>query len=87
MEWTKHRKRRSGRKTDTEGVTGSNGNGNSKTRPFTKIVSFSINNITSHNYSMQLTTKMMKLMNNLIKKFWRPKKTKAMGTVILTLNI
>lgn len=37
--------------TDIEGTTGSNGDGNSKTR-FAKIVSFSINNRTSHSYSM-----------------------------------
>ncbi len=48
-----------------EGATGSDGDDSSKTRGPTKIVSFSINDITSDGYSKQLTTEMMKLMKNL----------------------
>ena len=47
---------------DTEGAIGSDDNGNSKTR-CPKIVSFSINNIISYGYSMQLITKTIKLKN------------------------
>lgn len=50
---------------DTEEDTNSNSNGNSNTRR-PKIVSFFVNNITDYNYSMQLTTKMMKLIKNLL---------------------
>ncbi len=49
-----------------EKVTDSDDDGNSKTRCPTKIISFSINDITSHGYSMQLITKMLKLMKNLL---------------------
>lgn len=47
----------------TEGDIGSNGN--SKPR-HPKIVSFSINNITGHSYSIQLTIEIMKLVKNLL---------------------
>ncbi len=63
-----------------EGDTGSNSNGNSKTRCPTKIVSFSINNITGHGYSMQLTIKMMELMKNLLG-LKQPEITKTMVAI------
>lgn len=46
-------------------ATDSNSNGKSKTRRL-KIISFVINNITSHGYSMQLIIQMMKLIKNLL---------------------
>ncbi len=49
--------------TQTQEDTGSNGNRETR-RP--KIVNFSINNITSHGYSMQLITEMIKLMKKLL---------------------
>lgn len=52
---------------DIEGVTGSDSNGNSKTTHLTKIMSFSINDITDHDYSIQLMTPMIKLMKNLFR--------------------
>lgn len=45
--------------------TNSNSNGNNNTR-HPKIISFFVNNITDYNYSMQLITKMMKLIKNLL---------------------
>ena len=84
MEQMRHRERKSRQSIDTEGVTGSNGNGN---RRFIKIVSFSINNITDYDYFMQLTTEMIKLMNNLTKKFLRLKKTRATAITIPTPNV
>ena len=86
-EWTKHKKYKSRQNTNTKRITGSNSNNNSKTRPCTKIVSFSINDISSYGYSIQLTTKMIKLMKNLMKKFLKPKETRAMATTTPTLNI
>lgn len=50
---------------DIKGATGSNRNGKSQII-YLKIVSFSINNITSHNYSMQLKTEIIKLIKNLL---------------------
>ena len=50
---------------DIKRVTSNNGNDNSKIR-CSKFVSFSINNITNQDYSIQLTTKIMKLMKNLL---------------------
>ena len=70
-----------------KGVTGSNGDGNSKTRHFTKIVSFFINNIINHCYFIQFTIEMMKLINNLMKKFLRFEKTRIIMTAIPTLNV
>ena len=70
-ERTRHRECKSGQSKDMERTTSSDGD---NTRHFTKIVSFSINNITGHGYFIQLITKMLKLMNNLMKKFLRPKK-------------
>ena len=51
--------------TGMEGDTGSDGD--SKTRRVNKIVSFSINNIIGHGYSIQFTTEKMKLMKNLFR--------------------
>lgn len=45
--------------TGIKGATSSNGNDNSKIR-CPKFINFSINNITSYGYSIQLTTKMIK---------------------------
>lgn len=70
----KHKKGINRQNTNTEGATGSNGNSHSKTRRSIKIVSFSINNITGYNYSMQLIIKMIKRMKNLMIKFLRLKK-------------
>ena len=67
-----------------EGDIGSVGNSN---RRSIKIVSFSINDITGYGYSIQLTTEMMKLINNLMKIFLRPKKTKATATATPTPNV
>ncbi len=62
-----HRRRKQSRRgTDTEGVIGSNGDGNSKIRYLIQIVSFSIKDITDYSYFMQLRTEMMKLMKNLL---------------------
>ncbi len=69
-----------------ERVTGSDGDGSSKTRGPTNIVSFSINDITSDGYSKQLSTEMIKLIKNL----WelkQPEATRAMATATPTLNI
>ncbi len=69
--------------TRTKGDTGSDSN-NETRRP--KIVSFSINNITGHGYSMQLTTEIMKLMKNLLK-LKQPEATRATMTAIPTPNV
>lgn len=66
--------------TITKKVTSSNGNHNSKTR-YLKIVSFSINNIIGHSYSMQVTTEMMKLMKNLLG-LKQPEAIIAMATTV-----
>lgn len=47
---------------DTEGAKSINNNGNSKTR-CPNIISFSINNIIGHSYSMLLIIEIMKLKN------------------------
>ena len=70
----KYRKYSSGQCTGIEKITGSDGNNNNETRRLTKIASIFINNITSHNYLIQIITEMMKLMKNLIKKVLKPKK-------------
>ncbi len=69
-----------------EGATGSDGNGNSEIKGSTKIVTFSINNIKGDGYSKQLTTKMIKLMKNLLE-LKQPEVTRATATATPTLNV
>ncbi len=66
-----------------EGDTGSDGNSETR-RP--KIVSFSINNITGHSYSMQLITEMIKLIKNLLE-LEQPEVTRATAKAIPTSNV
>ncbi len=69
--------------TKTEEDTSSNGN-NTTRRP--KIVNFSINNIIGHSYSIQLTTEIIKLIENLLE-LKQPKTIWAMTTVTPTPNV
>ena len=87
MEWTRYKRHRNRQSTDTKGVTDSNSNSNSKTRCLIKIVSFLINKIIGYSYSLQLITKIIKLIKNLMKKFLMSKKTRVKVTVIPISNI
>lgn len=71
--------------TDTKGGTGSNSNGNNKTR-CPKIVRFSINNSIDQGYSIQLITEMMKLKN--LFRFKQPEETRATEAIVkYTLDV
>lgn len=73
--------------TDTKGVIRRDGNGKSRTQYLTKIISFSINNITGHGYYIQLRTKIMRLIKNLMKIFLRLKETGMTTTETQILNV
>ncbi len=65
---------------------GSDDDGNSETRCPTHIVSFFINNMTGHGYSIQLTTEMLKLMKNLLE-LKQPEATRATAIATPTPNV